>query len=540
MLPKFRPATLGGDASPRPTIRPVKATPPPPPPAPPRRRASGPALRATPLPPPIEEDAEIATSPAPYADPPTMDGVAAPATVPYPVADSSFEDETRALHVDERLVAATRGEAKPRNADLDVPYDALPSLEVRRPYDTYDVDHEPETQMAARIEDVARERAPMFDPWATDPDAKARDGSGARARPEPRGYAPPLPAYDDRGSTSDAQYVYESDSRNLRSETGWSDEPQAYEPPRPPPAAAVPYHPSPAFPRGVQPLTTAQGSPPAPPGGFGAPRHPPYGGGYGHPAFPMSQPTAAAPMRQGGMPYPGHAHPAPMGYPGHPGMAHAAPPRMHPGHPGMAQPGVRQGAIPTATTTPRSPMARFAWFVAGATFGIFFAFFATGFVPRLTANEEPLFPPAPPPRAELPVAPPAAAPPPAVEPNPVASAVAVQSLPSMAPTDPQPVVDRTPPPVAKASPPPTSTISQPARKTSAPSRAVAAKRPAAPAPATTTQAPKQIGTRVEASDDEPQSRSRVAGGGAPSAPAAPPGAGDMAGMKDLLSQALAP
>src|SRR5579871_5324892 len=45
MLPKFRPVSLGANASARPTIRPVKPAPPPPPPSPPRRFQSGVSAR---------------------------------------------------------------------------------------------------------------------------------------------------------------------------------------------------------------------------------------------------------------------------------------------------------------------------------------------------------------------------------------------------------------------------------------------------------------------------------------------------------------
>src|SRR5262249_42883712 len=50
----------------------------------------------------------------------------------------------------------------------------------------------------------------------------------------------------------------------------------------------------------------------------------------------------------------------------------------------------------TEDTTQGSKVGRFAWFVFGAAFGIFFAFFATGFVPRLGKKEEITFPPSPP------------------------------------------------------------------------------------------------------------------------------------------------
>ena len=127
MLPKFRPAQVGNVLA-RPSIRPVKPTRPPPPPTPPRRRPSGitPKNERVPEVPALyEEDDEedVATRVGNFRDldedPPTEAAVTrprvgAPETVRY-------DDETKALPVDERLLQHARA---PRD-----PYEALPSLE---------------------------------------------------------------------------------------------------------------------------------------------------------------------------------------------------------------------------------------------------------------------------------------------------------------------------------------------------------------------------------------------------------------------------
>ena len=76
----------------------------------------------------------------------------------------SFEDETQARPVDDYLLQKLRNEPATltRPADMGVNYDALPSLEVRRPYDTYEKEfseHDPVTQMHGAHESASVRRA---------------------------------------------------------------------------------------------------------------------------------------------------------------------------------------------------------------------------------------------------------------------------------------------------------------------------------------------------------------------------------------------
>lgn len=196
MLPKFRPAQLGREASARPTIRPVKASPPPPPPSPPRRMASGfspktSAAAAAALA-PIDSEGDRATAIASYGDPATLDRANAhahhahhsharndeelPSTtaVPRGRVDAmlvSFEDETQARQPDDHVLDGMRGEPTlapftqaptPPVAEMNVPYDSLPSLEVRRPYDTYEAEfaeRDPVTAMHAQHDSAHVRRA---------------------------------------------------------------------------------------------------------------------------------------------------------------------------------------------------------------------------------------------------------------------------------------------------------------------------------------------------------------------------------------------
>ena len=204
MLPKFRPAQLGRDATARPTIRPVKASPPPPPPSPPRKMSSGFSPKssvavAEPLA-PLDSDGDHATAIAPYREPPTLDrskdsayvGNALrdedlPSTTAVPRGrvdamlvsfdddDEPAEDETQARRPeDHRLPSdhfasdsaepetATLTPSTAPSADMGIAYDSLPSLEVRRPFDTYEAEfaeRDPVTAMRAQHESAHVRRA---------------------------------------------------------------------------------------------------------------------------------------------------------------------------------------------------------------------------------------------------------------------------------------------------------------------------------------------------------------------------------------------
>ena len=180
MLPKFRPATLGQDAPARPSIRPVKPGPPPPPPSPPRRMPSGfgpkgtgaAAFAQTSLENDLDDQLEASTVVG-NGDPATLnrgpETVLEPARNPrvgrVDARELTFEEETQARPVDDRLLDKLRREdARAANAanagssgspDFGVAYESLPSLEVRRPFDTYEAafsERDPAKQLHAARE----------------------------------------------------------------------------------------------------------------------------------------------------------------------------------------------------------------------------------------------------------------------------------------------------------------------------------------------------------------------------------------------------
>ena len=142
-----------------------------------------------------------------------------------------------------------------------------------------------------------------------------------------------------------------------------------------------------------------------------APAYGGYGAGYPGGAYP----NAAARPPMGGANGGPMAAPMPAGYGA--GTMAASPRALHPhsptrpptgptGHVGhvhrrSAGHGGRSGPTPLGHRTQMteeeptqgSKVGRFAWFVFGSAFGIFFAFFATGFVPRIGKKEEASFPP---------------------------------------------------------------------------------------------------------------------------------------------------
>ena len=142
MLPKFRPATLGRDASARPSIRPVRPSPPPPPPSPPRRVTAAPLSNVAAFPAPAtERDDDRVEMPTVtgHVEPATL--TRAPETVPFEQATTlrrqrpeevpqSFEDETQARAVDHGLLDKLRRGAEathtPAAADLGVACGTVP------------------------------------------------------------------------------------------------------------------------------------------------------------------------------------------------------------------------------------------------------------------------------------------------------------------------------------------------------------------------------------------------------------------------------
>jgi hypothetical protein len=624
MLPKFRPASLGRDASARPSIRPVRPSPPPPPPSPPRRAPSEAITQRN------EERGEPATITG-QVEPPTLSR--SPDTVPFDdghaaraQADSlSFEDETQARAVDngllDRLRRGTDGLSAPLTtpmhapADLGVDYESLPSLEVRRPYDTYEgefAERDPVTQLHADAHDArthARGRQPepesasvrrakeasYEEPAYREPSYPApapsyadqnndvwgrREESGPRSRPVPppaSSYAAPVPAYDD--ASISAQWG--RDHAEPAPDSWVPEEAPAndayYEQPQIPPAPRVPEEMHPAFVVGVQPIRTATpdawGTPHAAQQGQYVPQ--PMQGMQTIQGMPQMQMQQMQQMQMQAMQQqyqqPAHYTPAPPNYqpahaqhvhpsalPSQPAGSylqqsgpHARDPRymtpvpMH--RSGMAPAMGDRNADLAAAPSTAARVGRFAWFVAGAAFGITFAFFATGFfagaapkdefpaAPALTAPAAqapaPVQAPAPaqvaPPvaaapaapvattvaAAALPVAPPVAAPAPPVALVPAAAlpAAAPVAPPVAAPLAAVPPV-AAPPPAAPAAPvAAAAAVAPPAARPAPPSRprfqAPPPRRPAAPV----SQAPKNLGGGGPGADDERTPPSAPAG-----------------------------
>jgi hypothetical protein len=615
MLPKFRPATLGRDASARPSIRPVRPSPPPPPPSPPRKVTSGVGrsqLAAYGGPATEREDDGV--------EMPTVTGHAEPATLtrgPETVAFEqaitnrrpraemasepiSFEEETQARAVDNDVLDTLRRGNDPRvhalnakapvvSADLDVQYESLPSLEVRRPYDTYEgefSERDPVTQLHAEarargrdLESASVRRAPEAsyrEPSYNEPSYPAPapsyaqndgdvwgrgEGSGPRSRPVPppaaSSYAAPVPAYDDASVSAQWGRDPAEPPQDAWAPMAAPQNDAHFESPMIPAAPRLPEEMHPAFVVGVQPIRTAT------PDAWGTPHAMAPQGQYvpAHAAQPQYQPQPQAYAQQHYAPVQAqHVHPnAPSAMPSQPAgylqgsgphardPRYMTPPPMHAS--GMA-PSMRQPLSAQLEPAPSaSKVGRFAWFVAGAAFGITFAFFATGFfaaggasapkdefpaAPALTAPAAPVVPPvavAPvaPPVAVAPVAPPVQAAAPAVPP--VAVAPVAPPAQAVAPAAPPAAVAPAAPALAVA--PPVAAIAAAALPAAAPVAVAPVARPAppparprfqAPPPrrpaAPVSQAPKNLGGGGAGADDE-----------RPAAPSAPAGSefGDLLG-----------
>lgn len=625
MLPKFRPASLGRDALARPSIRPVKPAPPPPPPSPPRRMSSGfgprsnlKAFAQTALENDLDDALEASTV-AGNPEPSTLNR--GPETMPLEPASNarrgrvgaralSFEDETQARPVDDRLLNTLRREdavAANAQADLGVDYESLPSLEVRRPYDTYEAafsERDPVTQLHGARSDARvrradkaayREPAPAFEepvyndaepetppyessyrepevdeasyrePSYQEPSYPAsshhvaeeqdvwgrREESGPQKRPSPpppaRSYAAPVPSYDD---ASDSAQWGRDRAQPSQQQHGWSSmPPQAddsrLDQPMIPPAPRLPEEMHPAFVVGVQRIRTATpdawGTPHAQPGQYlpspmqaiQSSMPPQYAQNqayaYQHqyqqqqqqyaqqPAYQhQHQPTAYAQSPQQYL-QPGQRQPTPM-----------------PMHNSSMSPSMMQRAQPvggqllTASPAPESKIGRFAWFVAGAAFGITFAFFATGFfnggklskdesavAPAATVAATPAAAPTAPPVAGAPAAPVAPVAPVAQAP---AAPITPASLPAVTPT-----ANPVSPAAAPPAPPPVVRAAAPAPPRAPRFQAPPPRRPSAPA----SQAPRNLGGGGPGADDDAR----------PSAPPAPPAGSDLG---DLLGAGLKP
>ena len=608
MLPKFRPATVGGREAPaRPMIRPVKPVAPPPPPSPPRRHPSG-VRHSSAMPEPIENEHEIST--ASYEDPPTM---AAARQRIHEIArelpsqyDTSphFDDETQARPVDGDLITASRHGGEP----LNVPYDALPSLEIERPHDVYeeqfaehgpaatqlrhDPHHEYDSFSAAPIarryvesgEQIRDERisAPPAPKYNTRPYAGTSDDSGSRQRPQKEAgivefdaaaYEANYPgvrrdggreesyprkkSYEGarRESAPPVQPTHREGSYSNRSSARAANEPSRSEPaPQIPAAPAVPHDMLPAgFVMGVQPLRAGSVAAPMPvaatqiPEAFPAPAP-----GHSHDGAPRARtPMMGVPY---GQPQAGFAPSVLQTGPHLPIRPTTnAPVYAHPvGHQ------LQMTAVEHAQEG--SKVGRFAWFVFGAAFGIFFAFFATGFVPRLGKKEEIAFPPAAqipqqqapvaaapsvvqpqaPVQIQAPVAPPVVAPPvvapPVVQPQAtVAAAPAVVAPPPVTVQQPQPPVAHAAAPAAQ--PAAAAAPASPAAQRGQRAAAIARRNPPPPP---TSNAPKALpgSGSVDADDAPSASASRASSSGSSAGGSSKKGGGDLGGISDLLSAGL--
>jgi hypothetical protein len=487
----------------------------------------------------------------------------------------TFDDETQARAVDDRLLDKLRREdARAANAanagnagnagspDFGVAYESLPSLEVRRPFDTYEAafsERDPATQLHAVRESAhVRRREPreqsynepqvaFEEPVYNDEPATPaygeredsyadsyareeqdawgrREESGPRERPVPppvRSYAAPVPSYDD--ASDSAQWGRDHDQPMI------------------PPAPRVPEEMHPAFANAVQRIRTAT------PDAWGTPHlAPPAAGQYVPSAMPMM--ASSLPPQYAQNQYPAYAYQhayaqqaqeqlyyQPPQHQPQP-TAYAAPqqylqqgqrqPTPMPMSASMhdrfqrAQPVGGQLATQPPTGAANAKISRFVWFVAGAAFGITFAFFATGFFNGTKAQKDEA-PAAATATVVAPTAPPAAPAPPVALAAPAQTAqafaapVTPASLPAVAaPVAPQAVAPAAPvaPAVRPAAPP----APRAPRFQAPPPR-----RPAPPV----SQGPRNLGGGGPGADDE-----------RPAPPTPPPGAE----LGDLLGAGLKP
>lgn len=388
------------------------------------------------------------------------------------------------------------------------------------------------------------------EPW------QRREESGPRERPQ----APPAsPSYNDVNDS--AQWSRDQGAQPV---AGWSSLPavnktaqgigpsqqhlierereriEAAMSPQIPPAPRVPNEMHPAFVVGVQPLRNPTPAPgahalPSPQQAIHSSMPAQYGQPHARQAYPTPAPAYQAQPQQAQHHYqppqqqPAYHAPPQQHYSSHPPHAQMIP-RQHVPTPGpygvqssMNSAHVGVGAQLTQAPAATPKIGRFAWFVAGAAFGITFAFFATGF---FSAGTKPADFPAP---AQLPTV--AAAAPAATAPT---APTAPAALAPTAPTALAPVAPAVAPAVAPIAPVAPAAPSAVAPSAPAPAAAAPASRPStrrAPPPprrpsAPTSQAPKNLGGGGPGADDERP------------APAAPSGGG--ADISDLLGAGLKP
>lgn len=495
MLPKFRPATLGGrTASARPVIRPVRTPQP----------SLAPSLH------PRIGNGENAISKATFEEPATVTDARQQIHELARQLPSQYSDDvpTQVHPFEGGLIGAWRAPAE----DLAVPYRSLPCVEIPRPYDEY------EAQFAEHDPTTTPFRAANDSPVAT-PVARRHVESGERVRDEV--FGGPRESYDtyphewtsdeDSGPRERAQHEFANhgyhevsvdfDDESFRREGMASrDQPTRrekspyhasvagdHEESSAPPSTRIPApqvgahmgEPAPSlemavpagFVMGVQPIRNV-GAPVAGPTPFhGQPnafvaaadaQHAPH-------RSPMRTPVMAYAYEQSASSAMNHALSS---------GAHVAPPIAYPVH--------------TLAKQPSSNVGRFACFVFGVAFGIVFAFFATGFVPQLGKKEASSLPE---PAEPLPAQQSAMAQqpaPPVTEPSFViaSNSRGLAPPPIAPPVEPPPIVtapaahpQSTSPPVtgahgranAVARPSAPSTEARPARPAAAPARATASK-----------------------------------------------------------------
>ena len=528
----------------------------------------------------------------------------------------TFEEETQARPVDDRLLDKLRREdARAANAanagssgspDFGVAYESLPSLEVRRPFDTYEAafsERDPAKQLHAARESAHVRRKeqsynepqvafeePVYNDEPATPaygeredsyadsyaESNARDDqdmwgrreeSGPRERPVPppvRSYAAPVPSYDDASDSAQwGRDRVQPPSYRAKNEQqqGWSSMPpdaqdSRVDQPMIPPAPRVPEEMHPAFANAVQRIRTAT------PDAWGTPHIAPPAAGQYLPS-PMQAIQSSLPPQYAQNQYPAYAYPHAYAQqaqeqvyyqpPHHqaPAMAYAAPqayqagmlqgqrqptPMPAPMSASMhdrfqrAQPVGGQLATQPAADAASAKISRFVWFVAGAAFGITFAFFATGFFNGTKAQKDeapaaattaaaPVVAPTAPPAALAAPAPPVALAAPAQTAQAFAAPVTPASLPAVAPSVPAiaPVAPQAAAPVAPAVRP----AAPPAPPRAPRFQAPPPRRPAPPV----SQGPRNLGGGGPGADDDRP------------APAAPPPGAELG---DLLGAGLKP
>src|SRR5262245_54737849 len=135
MLPKFRPSAKSQEAPARPVIRPVKAMAPPPPPAPPSpgRRQDGPYATSTVL---LPEPRSLANTVANHQQQKqkVREVGATTRAVRYEGETQARPLETFGWNPEDMARVTARG----RGRDLDVPSDALPSVEMPAHFDAHE------------------------------------------------------------------------------------------------------------------------------------------------------------------------------------------------------------------------------------------------------------------------------------------------------------------------------------------------------------------------------------------------------------------